>query len=110
MLNWNSTKDETWWWVSDKSMMLNHTDVDGGTYDSIERTWMSYYTYEDERFIDGIKSCWTKINRTNWFSKLFFGKYYYQGERYPHRRHRHPPARGRRYPGGRAGHQRAAAA
>lgn len=83
MLNWNSTENETWWWVSDKNMMLNHTDVDGGKYDSIERTWMSYYAYGDERFIEGIKSCWTKIYRTNWLSKLLFGDYYYQGERYP---------------------------
>lgn len=81
MLDWNA--NDTYWYVSDKNMMLNHSDCDGGVYDSIERTYMAYYAYGDERFINGIKSCWTKVYRTNWLSKLIFGDYYYQGERYP---------------------------
>lgn len=81
MLDWNA--NDTYWYVSDKNMMLNHSDCDGGIYDSIERTWTAYYTYGDERFVEAIKSCWTKVYRTNWLSKLIFGKYYYQGERYP---------------------------
>ena len=81
MLDWNAT--DTYWYVSDKNMMLNNSDCDGGIYDSIERTYMAYYAYGDERFIDGIKSCWTKVYRTNWLSRLIFGDYYYQGDRYP---------------------------
>jgi hypothetical protein len=48
---------------------------DNGKGDSIGRTFESYYTYRDKRFIDAIKSCWVKIDNKN--------NYYYQGFRFP---------------------------
>lgn len=87
--NWEAT--ETHWFVDQKyNMMLTQNafwDPNGenGKGDAIGRTFISYFTYGDERFIQGIESCWKKIERKGWFSKLLFGKYYYQGYRYPHR-------------------------
>jgi len=84
MLDINAT--DTWWIVSDEKMMLNRQDYtpgDDGKWDSIERTWHAYYTYDSDIFLDAIKSCWKKIYRKNTITKFLFGKYYIQGERYP---------------------------
>lgn len=85
-LNWEAT--DTYYFVDQEhNMMLIQNpgwapDGDKGKGDSIGRTFISYFNYGDERFLEGIESCWVKKER-NWFWKLLGKKYYYQGYRYP---------------------------
>lgn len=85
-MGFNKDNKESWWFVSDENMMLNHpvwgdpTDI--GKWDSIEQTYTAYYTYGYKPFADAIKSCWHKTEYKFFLWKLLFG-YYYQGERYP---------------------------
>lgn len=82
------TTKKTWWYVSDENIMLSHYmgNIDyeydnknnlwsQGVHDSIEITYEAYQTYKYEPFIDGIKSCWKKIETKN--------GYYYKPQRYP---------------------------
>lgn len=79
---------ETWWYVSDENMMCSHYmyNIDygyntedklwsQGVHDCVEITYEAYQTYKYEPFIDGIKSCWKKIETNN--------GYYYKPQRYP---------------------------
>lgn len=85
--NWESLK--TFWFVNQENkMMLTQNpgwdlNGDNGKGDSIGRSWLSYYTYGDQRFIEGIEKCWVKTPRKTWLGRLLKGKYYYQGYRYP---------------------------
>ena len=85
-LNWEAT--DTHYFVDrEHHMMLTQnpggdSSHNSGKGDSIGRTFISYFTYEDERFLQGIESCWVKKER-NWFWKLLGKKYYYQGYRFP---------------------------
>ncbi len=79
-LDWNTTS--TYYYVDQKYKMVLINDKNKGERDSIGRTFLFYFCYGDERFIEGIESCWIKVER-NWFWKLFGKKYYYQGFRYP---------------------------
>jgi len=87
-LNWEAT--ETHWFVDQENKMMltqnpgwNPTGGNGKG-DAIGRTFIAYYLYGDERFLEGIESCWERVERTG-IKRLIFGKYYYQGYRYPHR-------------------------
>jgi hypothetical protein len=87
VFNWEAT--ETNWFVDQNhNMMMDRNpnwdpNGDHGAGDAIGRTFMAYYTYGDERFLEGIENCWEKVERKGWLKKLLFGKYYYQGYRFP---------------------------
>jgi len=57
--------------------------VGGGRYESIARSFIAYLCYGDERFIEGIESCWTK--------KQTRKKYKYVGRPYPVKADKLPP-------------------
>lgn len=84
-LNWNC--DTSYFFVDKENKMMLMKNINGeldnGKYDSIEKACHAYYAYKDERFLDGIKSCFKKVKRTNKITKFLFGDYYYQAERYP---------------------------
>jgi len=86
--NWEAT--ETQWFVDQEyKMMLGQNpgwkpNGENGKGDAIGRNFIAYYCYGDERFLEGIESCWEKVERKG-IKRLLFGKYYYQGYRYPHR-------------------------
>jgi hypothetical protein len=88
-LKWDATlEDSVNFYVDDHNMMLARSPdwakvKDGGAGDSIGRTFLAYLTYEDDRFLEGIKNCWDKTERKGWLRRLLFGKYYYQGYRHP---------------------------
>jgi hypothetical protein len=81
--------NDTYHFVDQKNnMMLRRSlSVDPKTVeckdDAIDRTFQAYFTYGDERFLEGIWSCWTIVERKGWLRRLLFGKYYYQGYRHP---------------------------
>ena len=87
--NWEAT--ETQWFVDQiYQMMLTQNpnwkpDGENGKGDAIGRSFIAYFVYGDPRFLDGIENCWEKVERKGWLRRLLFGKYYYQGYRYPHR-------------------------
>lgn len=87
--NWEAT--ETEYFVDQEyKMMLTQNpdwkpDGENGKGDSIGRSFIAYFTYGDPRFLEGIEDCWEKVERKDWLRRLLFGKYYYQGYRYPHR-------------------------
>jgi len=85
--NWEATESQ---WVVDQlnKMMLGQRPNwagggIGGEGDAIGRSKDSYFAYGDPRFVEGVKNCWLKKERKTWLGKLLFGKYYYQGFRYP---------------------------
>lgn len=87
-MGFNKDNKETWWYVSDENMMLNHS-IDGyiglwsqGVHDSIEQTYHAYIAYEYKPFIDGIKNCWKKEEYENPIMKKIFG-FKYKPQRYP---------------------------
>lgn len=84
MLDWEAT--DTWWYVDRvNNMMLTQTYHglgENGKHDAIGTAWNAYFTYRDERFLNGIASCWSVVYRRG-LSKFFFGGYYYKGQRYP---------------------------
>jgi len=83
-LDWNC--DTSFFYVDrENNMMLmkSEDDAEHGKYDGIEKSCHAYYAYKDQRFIDGIKSCFKKVYRTNKITKFLFGDYYYQAYRYP---------------------------
>lgn len=75
-------------WLVDQihQMMLRESPPwnpdDYGEGDSIGRSFMAYVTYGDPRFMEGIENCWQRVDRKG-IKKFLFGKYYYQGYRYP---------------------------
>ena len=81
----------TQWFVDQVyKMMLTQNpswkpDGENGKGDSIGRSFIAYFCYGDPRFLEGIEDCWEKVERKGWLRRLLFGKYYYQGYRYPHR-------------------------
>ena len=84
-LNWNAI--DTYYFVDQKYKMMlrqshNWSPLDFGEGDSIGRTFISYFNYDDKRFLEGIENCWVK-KESNRFWKLLGKKYYYQGYRYP---------------------------
>ena len=83
-LDLNTT--DTWWYFDKKNnMMLTQTYHglgENGKHDAIGTAWNAYYTYGEEKFLEGIKSCWKKTYRKG-ITKLLLGEYYYQGQRYP---------------------------
>lgn len=80
--NWEAT--DTYWVVDPKYLMMlvQNYGWDLNGRDAIGRTFIAYFTYGDERFLEGIENCWDKIERKNWLKRFLFGKYYYQGYRY----------------------------
>jgi len=88
-LNWKAT--DTQWFVDQENKMMLvqnsswNPNGDNGKGDAIGRSFMAYFTYGDERFLEGIENCWEKVERKGWLKRLLFGKYYYQGYRYPKR-------------------------
>jgi len=87
--NWEATKTQ-WFVDQDYNMMLSQNpgwmpNGGNGKGDAIGRTFVAFYCYSDDRFLEGIESCWEKIERKGFLKRLLFGKYYYQGYRYPHR-------------------------
>jgi hypothetical protein len=87
--SWEAT--ETAYFVNQETkMMLGQNrpwDPNGnnGKGDSIGRTFLAFFTYGDPRFLNGIESCWERVERKGWLRRFLFGKYYYQGYRYPER-------------------------
>lgn len=85
-LNWETTDTQCFVDQKHKMMLIQNPgwalNKDNGKGDSIGRTFISYFNYKDERFLEGIEDCWVKKER-NWFWKLLGKKYYYQGYRYP---------------------------
>lgn len=84
-LNWEAI--DTYYFVDQNNNMMLRQSHDWnpnelGEGDSIGRTFISYFNYGDERFLEGIEKCWVK-KESNWFWKLLGKKYYYQGYRYP---------------------------
>jgi len=77
--DWNAT--DTQWFVDQENKMMlgqNHSwnpNGSNGKGDAIGRSRDAYYAYKEPRFIEGVKNCWTKIQKGN--------KYYYKGHRYP---------------------------
>jgi len=87
-LNWEAT--ETQWFVDQANNMMleqGHGEDLGGRGDAIGRSFIAYYVYGDERFLEGIENCWVKKKR-HWIWRLFGKKYYYQGYRYPTHDHK----------------------
>lgn len=84
--NWEAT--ETEWFVDQiNKMMLGQNpswkpDGENGKGDAIGRSFIAFFCYNDPRFLDGIEACWEKVERKG-IKRLLFGKYYYQGHRYP---------------------------
>jgi hypothetical protein len=88
-MKFNPNNKNTWWFVSDENMMLSHNilvkdaQLDMmGVHDCVEQTYHAYVTYEYEPFIEGIKSCWKKVEYENPIMKKLFG-YKYKPQRYP---------------------------
>jgi len=85
-LNWDTSS--TYFFVDkENKMMLTQNpgwNLSGNNEkgDAIGRTFTAYFCYGDERFIEGIESCWVRKERC-WFWKLLGKDYYYQGFRYP---------------------------
>jgi hypothetical protein len=85
---WDAT--ETQWFVDQiYKMMLEQNpdwrpDGECGKGDSIGRSFLAYFIYGDPRFLEGIEACWERVDRKG-LRRFLFGKYYYQGYRYPHR-------------------------
>ena len=85
--NWEST--ETNWFVDQEHHMMMEMNPDWdkngdhGAGDAIGRSFNAYYNYGDERFLEGIENCWEKIERKGKIRRFLFGKYYYQGHRFP---------------------------
>ena len=88
-LNWEATETENFVDQVYKMMLVQNPswkpDGDNGKGDAIGRAFLAYFIYGDPRFLEGIESCWEKVERKGWLRRLLFGKYYYQGYRYPHR-------------------------
>jgi len=88
MLDWDA-KDTLHFVDQTNQMMLSQNasldpNGDNGKSDAISGAFISYFCYEDERFIEGIKWCWEKRAEINWFRKyILLKKYHYQGFRYP---------------------------
>ncbi|MFA5366528.1 MAG: hypothetical protein WC333_01200 [Dehalococcoidia bacterium] len=106
-LDWNTT-DTKHYVDRENKMMIGHNAPwnpygDNGKGDAVERSFESYYMYDDYRFIEGIQACWVKnpgppprrkISKwwlvrkfqefTHWFKRFTpRNDYYYQGYRYP---------------------------
>jgi hypothetical protein len=87
--SWEAT--ETWNFVDQENKMMLvqnpswDPNGDNGRGDSIGRSFNAYFIYGEPRFLEGIEACWERVERKGWLRKLLFGKYYYQGYRYPHR-------------------------
>ena len=86
VLNWNT--NDTYFFVDKENKMMIvqnpgwNPNGTNGKGDAIGRTFDAYFCYNDERFIEGIESCWVKVDRSKFWK--FLGKdYYYQGYRYP---------------------------
>jgi len=77
--NWEAT--ETQWYVDQENKMMRVKDLNPD--DSIFEAFRAYFLYGDERFLEGIESCWVKVERRGWLKRFLFGKYYNQGYRYP---------------------------
>jgi hypothetical protein len=89
--NWEA-KDTAYFVDQENNMMLGlnppwDPDADHGRGDAIGRTFLAYYCYGDPRFLDGIEECWERVERKGWLKRFLFGKYYYQGYRYPTKDH-----------------------
>jgi hypothetical protein len=87
-LDWTAT--DTYYFVDqeNKIMVVQNwpwlPNGDNGKQDSIGTNFICYVTYNDERFLEGIKNCWVKKESNSWFRKHILKKpYYYQGYRYP---------------------------
>lgn len=82
-------EENSHWFVDQKNKMMLEKSPDWNKFgdegrgDSIGRTMEAFFVWGDYRFIEGIESCWKKVPRKNWIGRLFKGKYYYQGYRYP---------------------------
>jgi len=87
IFNWES--EDTYYFVDQENkMMLCKNAVwnpggDNGKGDAIGRSFLAYFCYGDDRFLEGISNCWKKVERKGWLKRFLFGKYYYQGYRYP---------------------------
>jgi hypothetical protein len=87
-LNWE-VKD-TYFFVDSANKMMLHQpfgwDIEhmfSAETDAVGRNFISYYCYNDNRFIQGITSCWSIMSRSKWSRMITRQKYYYQGYRYP---------------------------
>lgn len=71
---YNPETNTTYWYVDQKWNMILTQSVteipDEGKYDGIEKALHAYICYGDNRFIDGIESCW------EWQNGKFIGKRY----------------------------------
>jgi len=86
-LNWKS-KDTQYFVDEENKMMLSknaawNPNGDNGKGDAIGRNKDAYFIYRDPRFIEGIENCWVRERRKTLIGRIFKGKYYYQGYRYP---------------------------
>lgn len=84
--DWESQDSQ--WFVDQVHKMMLEQNPDwnptgtNGEGDAIGRSFIAFFTYGDPRFLDGIEACWEKVERRG-IKRLLFGKYYYQGYRYP---------------------------
>lgn len=87
--NWEATETEYFVDQIYNMMLIQNPgwkpEGENGKGDAIGRNFIAFFTYGDPRFLEGIEDCWEKVERKGWLKRLLFGKYYYQGYRYPHR-------------------------
>jgi len=80
IFNWNAT--ETEYYVDQVNKMMQSQNYgwnpggSNGKGDAIGGNLDAWFAYGEPRLVDGVKNCWTKVDKGN-------GKYYYQGHRYP---------------------------
>lgn len=73
---------DTYYFIERDLMLVNTPGKpDYGKGDSIGRTLNAYFTYEDQQLIEGIKSCWRKIEYKSDVDGHI--DYYFRGQRYP---------------------------
>jgi hypothetical protein len=86
-MRYDSKIKTTYHFVKDKMMLVQNPNwnINGenGKGDSIGRSMVAYFCYNDQNFIQGIKNCWIKIDVDPDYKYFFNWKYYYRGQRYP---------------------------
>lgn len=93
-LNWEIQETYNYVDQAHKLMLSRNPEwtvtVGGGRYEAIARSFIAYVCYGDERFIEGIESCWTK-KECGKIAKFFGKKYTYKGKPYPVMADKLPP-------------------
>lgn len=65
------------------NLIVFKNDTKASKRDCLGRAFYGYVAWKDEDFIKGIEQCWKVEERKGFFNRLFKGKTYLQGYRYP---------------------------